>query len=1318
MTTLKKSLAFVLSLALLLTSLVVPMAIFAETDELDVWDGTFVRPTPNSEGVLEIYTPEEFAWMIKNNGRWDVKTGDTVPPASSFKLMNDIWLNDMLVTIVDGVPTATKASDTSVVIDLTDPENNGLNQWFNEWTDSWFVGNFDGQSHVVNGLYITSAVSAKGLFPVIVGATIKNLGVENAYVKGVGGWKDGIIAGSAQSAKSTITNCYTGLSTYHENTGTGAAILGGNSGGARVSNCYSLTTLKVKAGGGAIVGDSWGNSSMTNCYAYGHSPNRPNYDSPTNCYKFDAAPGKDAFAQATYLGDAFAITDGFPVLKSFTDMPNRWGGFLEIPTDADGDGVLEVYKPAQFAYVTAPGTKYLKAKLMNDIVINDIDVVVTDGVAKVYDAAGEEITDFSGLTQWHTGQTVIDGNTIDGDGHTVRGIFSTYSFASGSANNQGIGLVNKGWNVHVKNLHLSDMYLKVTGGTAAGIVANIWGQKYNNVTSCLLDESCYIEGNHASGVWGCGGAVTDVSTISKTAVLAYIKANGGKAGGFTGDIWSCGNWKLDCSYTKTNFFGNNAMVTSMSYEKVGADKKGSAAQSLSNLRNFALTKGYPVPEVFAENPNVWGGFVAGSFAGGEGTEENPYLISNGGEFARALSIAGGDTEYFFKLTNDIYLNDLAKVDWKTGTVADGYAVRNWYKDTAVYGTFIGDGHVVYGMYYNTPFSTNWGVDGSVALFPRIKVGETLNISGIGVDKSYVQAIRNAAGFVGSKSANNETVSTLNISECYVGADVLLKSYLTGSAIAGLRCVTANISDFYALDTQIAHSNSGIAADAWGGTANMNRVFHGNGTLSTKGATASNGYATGSASKAGVVMSADSMQGEKALVTMYGLGDKFLATESFPVLKIFAENYDESLLLGKAPFEGAGTEEDPYLISNGTDLYNMVALGGQGAYYELTNDIYVNDVGAVDWATGTVNEGYNPTTWFVSTDKDGKGYLSYISTKTEFKGTVDGKGYAIHGIYYEYGNSSTLAGLVPYANNATFKNLGIEDSFIGGGRFTGGFVGYGNTINLSNCWVDESVAVWGWDAGAAYVTKDSDIHTSGGAGLCLGKVDHYEYAEDENGTYKLEGDKYVAIAEDEEYDGTRYSISDTVWANADFTSEALGGLVGRFITGGTIENCYVTGDVQAVAVRVFGTSSEEVKFANDNSCGASAGHMGYLWGDDWNATVNATNCFSVGRAHENNITTGSNLYTLAAGFNDSRVTVASLSEATGLTEDNWYFFGEDGLKLNVRGEVLADVNLDGQSDKASDVTALRVAIISGADAKFADRNGDSVINVLDLVALSK
>ncbi|MEE0928061.1 MAG: GLUG motif-containing protein, partial [Acutalibacteraceae bacterium] len=549
-----------------------------------------------------------------------------------------------------------------------------------------------------------------------------------------------------------------------------------------------------------------------------------------------------------------------------------------------------------------------------------------------------------------------------------------------------------------------------------------------------------------------------------------------------------------------------------------------------------------------------------------------------------------------------------------------------------------------------------------------------------------------------------------------------------------RGLNATVTNFYSLATLVANSKTGIVADTWGPWATVKNAYI-LGSLDTKANTyATNCYATVAGAGA-VVVKQDGMIGDKAALTMPGLGEKFVVTQKYPALLLFTPDAEPGDTIGTSPFIGSGTEEDPYLIITAIDLKNMVGIAGKGAYYKLTNDIYVNDVKAVDWLNGTVNAGYEPEEWFVSHDKDGDGYEGYTSNKAMFSGTIDGNGYAIHGLYYKLGNNSTLAGVIPYSNGVTIKNLGIEDSFIGSGRFTGGFVGYGKAINLSKCYVDDSCAIFGWDAGADYVKSDADIATSGGSGLCSGSIAETIYKEDEAGTYKYdeESGTYVAIAKDEEFTGTRYSVDDIVWnTTVGFMSEALGGLVGRYTaTAGTIDNCYVTAIVESHPIYAFGQEGQGVTFKAYGVSGSGMGHVGGLWGDDWASgttkLVTATNCFSVIRGHENvTNSTFTNIYTLAsdapAGITKISLAVGDkgLDQMPGLDRNVWYAVkgGTKYPQLRIRGAAMGDVNENGTGAEVLDVTLLRKTLIKAETALNTDTNRDGETNICDLVALTK
>ena len=89
-----------------------------------------------------------------------------------------------------------------------------------------------------------------------------------------------------------------------------------------------------------------------------------------------------------------------------------------------------------------------------------------------------------------------------------------------------------------------------------------------------------------------------------------------------------------------------------------------------------------------ENPKrsaIWDGSIAAGFAGGSGTEDDPYLISNGSELAylaQQVNSGNGYENVHFKLTNDIYLNDTT--DWELwGTTGSSSAGKADTRDEAI-----------------------------------------------------------------------------------------------------------------------------------------------------------------------------------------------------------------------------------------------------------------------------------------------------------------------------------------------------------------------------------------------------------------------------------------------------------------------------------------------------------------------------------------------------------------------------------------------------------------------------------------------------------
>ena len=128
-----------------------------------------------------------------------------------------------------------------------------------------FSGTFDGAGHIITGMYIDSTKNAAGLFRVVSGGTIKNLGIEDSYVKSSLEYS-GVFAGQIVS-DSSVLNCYNG-GTVSGQKFTGGII--GTANNSTIKNSYNFGSVisDYKQFAGGIV--SYGSSSLIeNCYNSG-----------------------------------------------------------------------------------------------------------------------------------------------------------------------------------------------------------------------------------------------------------------------------------------------------------------------------------------------------------------------------------------------------------------------------------------------------------------------------------------------------------------------------------------------------------------------------------------------------------------------------------------------------------------------------------------------------------------------------------------------------------------------------------------------------------------------------------------------------------------------------------------------------------------------------------------------------------------------------------------------------------------------------------------------------------------------------------------
>lgn len=270
----------------------------------------------------------------------------------------------------------------------------------------------------------------------------------------------------------------------------------------------------------------------------------------------------------------------------------------------------------------------------------------------------------------------------------------------------------------------------------------------------------------------------------------------------------------------------------------------------------------------------------------------------------------------------------------------------------------------------------------------------------------------------------------------------------------------------------------------------------------------------------------------------------------------------------ADFEGAGDEDDPYLIEDVDDLKKLAekvknGTDYEGKHFKLTADIDLK------------NEEWTPIGTIVYTDEFGHSEIRY------FKGTFDGGGHQITNLTITGRNG--YVGLFGYVKNATIQNCNVAGE-VSGYNFVGGIVGAvdGKTNNILNCSFQGNVT------GNAYV------------GGIVGQVQNQCevsscYA---IGTVHGGNDRVGGIA------GEGRGAIKNCYALADVSAggKFVGGIAGD-ASSVTIENCYYSGEVSArgsaggIVGNVWGGTIQNCVSLAESVTGSNANRIaGYKYGE--------------------------------------------------------------------------------------------------------------------------
>lgn len=143
-------------------------------------------------------------------------------------------------------------------------------------------------------------------------------------------------------------------------------------------------------------------------------------------------------------------------------------------------------------------------------------------------------------------------------------------------------------------------------------------------------------------------------------------------------------------------------------------------------------------------------------------------------------------------------------------------------------------------------------------------------------------------------------------------------------------------------------------------------------------------------------------------------------------------------------QGAGTETDPWLISDVESLYSFLSIANDGSgfnfhgfYVKLVNDVIVNDIS--DFASWTT---------------DSYSRLNVWNGINEFDGTFDGAGHEISGLYIM--NEKDDLGFFNYSADSTIQNVVFSSVYVsyGPNKNIGTVVGHANETEISNLKINQ------------------------------------------------------------------------------------------------------------------------------------------------------------------------------------------------------------------------------------------------------------------------
>ncbi|MBQ9978122.1 MAG: InlB B-repeat-containing protein [Clostridia bacterium] len=811
------------------------------------------------------------------------------------------------------------------------------------------------------------------------------------------------------------------------------------------------------------------------------------------------------------------VADSYPVVKPYVN-PNNFTEADKTLTlaDLDGEGTkdkpYEITTPAELWVAVNNTDASLYFKVMNDIEVNDISEFAA-------------WNDSSAMVNWNPSEKF--SGYFDGNKKVISGLFAS------SSTDKYLGLFGQlGSEVRIIDVIIENAYFAQTSTSAGsmsavgGLVGRAIGTSDVIIYGCVVKNSCiYNRYAGGAGEGGLIGAAYSTSPVGDIEVANCYAVDNKQAkvctwsSGLIAARWTTKMKITDCFTTDNTLEHQYSSVTTINCYVAGdveypftLDPKGTfgdatgvykidkaqmkGANALDNMKlssaNWKATDSYPESLIkFKDNDGtvgqVWSGALARTFAGGSGTEEDPWLVDTPERFAKMIS-SYGSSEHWFKLTADIKINDTTASDWYKSD-----SVNNWIIGKKFIGHVDGQGHTVTGLYVNH----SQGFTGGAGLIPQASGNAT--ITNINLDKCYVVGNKGKESYTGALVGYVPS-GLVRIAGCNV-SNVLVDSVNRFGGILGASSTAVVTIDYCTFQGQkIGGVNygtnyiGGLIGDSWGTTIATNCVSKGIVAIGKAGTATYGVYSDVSqteafSKKVGVIqLSAEEMIGNSAKTSMDKLKWKYFNTNAngIPTAK---NNIDLSTsatmgtpgavwsgFMAPGYAGGTGTIGDPYIVETAEQLYRFTLESkarftkeANPTYVKITRDIYFNDVSNENW-----KEKNNLNIWLGATNLGGG----------TFYGHLDGDYHVVYGLYSVNETEGNAAGLIPVAGEAsTISKLGFSEGYMMNPsiseNYQAAFIGFigakgkqnqtmeegtYNPITFTECFVDDTFEVTGFYAG--------------------------------------------------------------------------------------------------------------------------------------------------------------------------------------------------------------------------------------------------------------